>query len=145
VPDPQSDETFRRSRLNHDLRHEGQHRLLYELHQELIRLRTSLPALATLSKERLAAQSLTAANVLLVHHWHADDAVVALFYFGSEPATLSLDIPAGTWQKVLDTADDRWQITQAGAATTLPGHLESRGSVSLTLAPHMCALFQRQP
>jgi len=144
VPDPQSEETFARSRLNHDLRQQGQHRLLYDLHRELIRLRNTLPALATLDKgEHLEAQSFDPQNVLVLHRKHADGAALTLLNFGSEPATLDLNVPAGTWEKLLDTADERWQLSSSGAATALPERLESRGTVALTLAPHTCALFKR--
>jgi maltooligosyltrehalose trehalohydrolase len=81
--------------------------------------------------------------VLLVHRQHADGGALTLFNFGSEPATLELNVPAGTWEKLLDTADDRWQPSTPGAATALPERLESRGTVALTLAPHTCALFRR--
>jgi maltooligosyltrehalose trehalohydrolase len=143
VPDPQSEETFARSRLNHDLREQGQHRLLYDLHRELIRLRNTLPALANLDKKQLEAQSFAPQSVLLVHRQHDDGAALTLLNFGSEPATLDLNVPAGTWEKLLDTADERWQLSSSGAATALPERLESRGTVALTLAPQTCALFRR--
>ena len=48
-PDPQDEATFTSARLNHELRRTGPHRIIWELYQELIRLRKAVPALANLS------------------------------------------------------------------------------------------------
>ena len=52
-PDPQAEATFSASKLNRDLLDQEPHRTLSRFYQELIWLRTSLPALRELSKERI--------------------------------------------------------------------------------------------
>ena len=49
-PDPFARETFKRSTLNHDLRHEGHHAELYAYYAELLRLRREIPALTSLQR-----------------------------------------------------------------------------------------------
>src|SRR5215471_4197447 len=80
-PDPQAEETFRRSKLNHGLKQETRHRALLEYHTELIRLRKSLPALRTLSKEKMDVVSFEEECVLIVRRWSGNNEVLAIFNF----------------------------------------------------------------
>jgi maltooligosyltrehalose trehalohydrolase len=144
VPDPQSEETFARSRLTHHLRQQGQHKILYELHQELIRLRKTLPALVRLSKEQMEVLGFEQQMSLFLRRWHGEHEVFAVFNFGSSQAALTLPVPAGKWQKVLSSADARWQPAPESAPTSvLPDHVLSAGECALTLEPETFALFER--
>jgi maltooligosyltrehalose trehalohydrolase len=144
VPDPQSEETFNRSKLNHHLRQEGQHKILYDLHQELIRLRKTLPALVRLSKEQMEVLGFEQPMSLFIRRWHGEHEVFLIFNFGSSQAALTLPVPAGKWQKVLASADARWQPAPDSASTSvLPDHVLSAGECALTLEPQTFALFER--
>jgi maltooligosyltrehalose trehalohydrolase len=92
-PDPQSEETFERSKLkrNGDA-------ALQAFYQELIRLRKAVPALADLRKENVDVQ--VDGEVIVVRR--GEGAVLA-FNFGQEER--ALDLPG---KKVLDSADERW-------------------------------------
>jgi maltooligosyltrehalose trehalohydrolase len=103
-PDPQSEETFARCRLNPALREEGSHAALYAFYQELIRLRKTVPAFADLKKENFEATPFEAEGVIVVRR--GEGAVVA-FNFSKEARTVSLT--EGTWEKILDSADGRWE------------------------------------
>jgi maltooligosyltrehalose trehalohydrolase len=140
-PDPQGEETFQRSKINRELRHEGQHRVLYEFYRELIRLRRQHPALAHLSKENLAAMSFERSKVLLVRRWTMDDAACLIFHFGESPATLELPLPAGYWRKILDSGEERWY----GAGSRVLPTIWSEGEVSLTLPPLAVVLLMAAP
>jgi maltooligosyltrehalose trehalohydrolase len=136
-PDPQSEETFRRSRLNRRLRQEGRHRVLFELYRELIRLRREHPALARLSKEDLEAVSFESPRVLMVRRWHRGDEVMAVCHFGNSQAAVRLPVPGGPWRKILDTEEERWY----GSGSPVPTTIDSEGEVSLTLPPLAFVLF----
>jgi maltooligosyltrehalose trehalohydrolase len=100
-PDPQSEETFERSRLNHQLREEGEHAALHAFYQELIRLRKTVPALADLSKEKVEARVEDGAIVVR----RGEGAFLAFNFTGEER---ELRLPGGKWERVLDSADERW-------------------------------------
>jgi maltooligosyltrehalose trehalohydrolase len=121
-PDPHSEETFARCRLNPALREEGRHAALHAFYQELIRLRRTVPAFGDLKKQNVEATPFEAEGVIVVRR--GEGAVVA-FNFSEEARTVSL--PEGTWEKILDSADGRW----AG-----PGMGEN-------LAPRSVAVFTR--
>jgi maltooligosyltrehalose trehalohydrolase len=72
-PDPHGEETFKRSKLNHELRHDGKHQALYKFYRELLRLRRENRALAQLSKDNLEAISFEKQKILLVRRWAGED------------------------------------------------------------------------
>ncbi len=102
-PDPQAAETFERSRLDHRRREQGAHASLRAFYRELIRLRKTLPALADLKKENVEATPFGAEGVIVVRR--GEGAVVA-FNFSAEERTVPL--PAGRWEKILDSAAGAW-------------------------------------
>ncbi len=144
VPDPQSEETFQRSRLNHQRREIHQHQVLWAWYQELIRLRTSMAALATLSKDQMEVLSLEPLMTLFIRRWSGDDEVFLLINFGDVPTTMTLPLATAEWRKVLDSGDARWQpVPDAPSSSTLPDSLLSAGEAALTIEPHTFALFER--
>ncbi|MGA6926828.1 MAG: malto-oligosyltrehalose trehalohydrolase, partial [Desulfosarcina sp.] len=66
-PDPQDEKTFERSRPDRSLRNDGRHHVLYEFHRTLLHLRTTLPALATLSKKCMTVTCDRDLGLLVVH------------------------------------------------------------------------------
>ncbi|MFQ5816645.1 MAG: malto-oligosyltrehalose trehalohydrolase [Terriglobia bacterium] len=139
VPDPQDEATFGRSKLQRELRGQGQHRVLVEFYQELSRLRREHPALARRSKEEMDVVGYEAEKVLLVRRWHGDAQACAVFNFGDARPSLRLPFPAGRWRKRLDSAEERW----CGNGSSLPVALHSPGEISLTLNPKAFVLFTR--
>ena len=131
-PDPQSPETFARSRLSRSLANQPRHRALLDFYTTLIRLRKTVPALAALSKDCLEVQAWNDVPALLVRRWSGEGAaVVAAFNFSASPAAVEAPVPAGRWAVLIDSADTRW----AGPGRTAPSVLDSGGSVRLAFAP----------
>ena len=67
LPDPQDKATFLSARINHNLRHEGQHHVLLKFYKELIRLRKEIPALANLVKDTLEIKGNEKNNQLYIN------------------------------------------------------------------------------
>jgi maltooligosyltrehalose trehalohydrolase len=131
TPDPQSEETFRRSKLNWELQEAGDHRTLREFYRELLRLRRDIPALEALEKDSMRVTTLEG-KVLLIERWSGTSRVVVGFHFGDAATEFVLPIATGRWKKLLDSAEPRWH----GPGTPLPELIESRGdSARLPIAP----------
>jgi maltooligosyltrehalose trehalohydrolase len=139
-PDPQDEGTFLCSRLNQDLRQQGDHRALREFYKELLRVRKELPALASLSKEEMETFGFEEERVLFVRRWSGHSEVFAVFNFGDAEATVAVSVPEGHWRKLLDSADKRWR----GKGSSLPDVLRSEGEAALRLSPKALALFVRE-
>jgi maltooligosyltrehalose trehalohydrolase len=139
-PDPQAPATFERCRLDHRKRQAGQHRVLCEFYQELIRLRKELPALACLSKEQMEVWSFALEYVLCLRRWDQGQEAIVLLHLGKSPCNLPLPLPSGHWRVQLDSADARWQ----GPGSTMDVEVESDGRLLAHMAAESCLLFVRQ-
>jgi maltooligosyltrehalose trehalohydrolase len=139
-PDPQADETFERSRLDHTLREQGAHKVLLDLYRELIRLRKTHPALAGPAKERVETGTLEEARGVWVRRWNGDAEALLVLSFG-DGGEAALPVPKGRWSKLLDSAEERW----AGPGSLLPAEIEAGGEeVILRLAGRSVALYERR-
>ena len=125
VPDPQSDETFEQAKLQWNLLERSRTRLMLRYYQTLIALRQQLPALAHLDRKQLNGHvPIRRKNTLILHRWHEDQHVLCLMNFSKQPQSIS--VPAASedagvpWQKLLDSADSRWQPNSSGASQSAP-------------------------
>ena len=130
IPDPQSEATFLGCKLNWNLHAEEQHRVLWNFYQELLRLRRDVSPLANLDKDAMEVTPFTAQKVLLVRRWDASGQALIVHSFDRIRASVNLPIPAGKWNTVLDSNEERWQ-GHGGATTDEPQH----GEIQLDLTP----------
>jgi maltooligosyltrehalose trehalohydrolase len=137
IPDPQSEETFQRSKLNWELRKEGRHRVLWDFYRKLLRTRREIPALAHPDKRATEVTAFAPEKVLLLRRWTGSSQIFAVFNFSARRFTLSLPVPAGHWRKQLDSAEPRWQ----GQGSELPESFDSEGEVRISLADWAFGLF----
>ena len=140
TPDPQSEETFLRSKLNLNLLKEERHRLLWNFYRELIRLRHRLSPLALLSKDHLEAQSPEPARVFWVRRWKGEEQVFLAYNFGSSQVSVTMPVPQGSWRKEFDSEGEEWK----GKGELNPNPLPSDGQTSLALHPRSIVLFSRR-
>lgn len=114
-PDPQSSETFERSKLRWSSRAEGAHAALLDFHRTLLRLRARIPALARLEREGARAVADEPRRTIRLERRGGGSAVFAVMNFSEQPQEPG-PAPEGRWRKVLDSADARWQ----GPGASLP-------------------------
>lgn len=137
APDPQAETTFEASRLQHHLRQEGRHRVVYEFYRELLRLRREEPALAHLSLKDTTATCWEEEKIVLVQRRAGKHAACLVCSLGDTETTLALPVPAGRWQQKLDTAASQWQ----GSGRPAPKMIDSDGTVEMTINPKTCTLW----
>jgi maltooligosyltrehalose trehalohydrolase len=136
-PDPQAEATFLKSRLDWDKRGEGAGRRLLDFYRELIRLRTSIPALSRLEVRSLEVTVPRDGRTLVTRRWSGRSEVLVLLNFGAEPSRVSVRLPRGRWRLVLDSQDPAWSGPGSGLPRTLAG------PTRLTLGPFAVALYER--
>jgi maltooligosyltrehalose trehalohydrolase len=137
VPDPQSERAFLDSKLNWNLRDEGQHRALRDFYRELLRLRREVPALAQLDMETLEVEAMP--GTLFLRRWNGSSHIFAIFHFDSNPREIVAAVPCGVWRKLIDSSDTKW----SGPGSFLPEHFSSDGETRLEARPTSLALFVR--
>ncbi|MFA4904759.1 MAG: malto-oligosyltrehalose trehalohydrolase [Desulfobaccales bacterium] len=140
-PDPQAEATMQSARLDHSLRHQGRHRLLYELYKEMLKLRHETRAGAELSKDHLEVACLERESTLVVRRWGREEQVAAIFHFGDTVESVNVPLPSGRWRKRLASGEQRWN----GPGPDLPAVLHSDGNVSVTLTKQAFLIISLQP
>lgn len=140
APDPQSVGVFMENKLKFDgLCHDRTQRLLFELYQELIRIRKGQPALAEADKQTMDVTYLETKRLIVLHYWTEENALLVLLHFGSEARAATVELPDGSWGKLLDSAVDRW----GGPGSSLPEEISGNISADLLLSPQSFAVFNR--
>jgi maltooligosyltrehalose trehalohydrolase len=137
IPDPQSEETFRKAKLHWELRSEGRHGVLLEFYRELLRLRRETPALALLDKRSTTVATLQHEKTLLVIRRSGASEILAVFNFDARPVQLSLPLLAGQWQKQLDSGEQRWE----GEGSEVPDSIDPRVGVKFSVSASAFCLF----
>ena len=102
-------------------------------------LRTSLPALRCLSKDKMDVIGFEDESVLAVRRWNEDSEVLALFNFNDHEGR-PIHIPSGTWRKRLDSYDTRWM----GKGTAAPDIMENSRNSEVTLQPHGVLVYEKE-
>jgi len=141
IPDPQSEQTFLNSKLDWELQLHGNHGILWQFHQELLRLRRTVPALARLDRSTTQIECRADENVLLVKRGTEPGRVYSLFHAGVSTAELAIAFPSGRWRKLLDSTDHEW----AGQGSQVPDILVSTGEVQLALRGWSVVVFAGIP
>jgi maltooligosyltrehalose trehalohydrolase len=139
-PDPMAEATLIRAGLDHHLRQDGTHQVLWEFYRELLCLRRELNLLTGLGRRDREVKAYEAEKVLWMRMIDAGGEAVILFSFGQEAQQFSLPWPQGRWRQRLDTAQARWQ----GPGSDAPLVIEGGSAFSLRLAPQSCLVYLRQ-
>ena len=135
--DPQSVETFNSSKLHWEKKDEGKHQVLWQLYQQLITLRRTIPALKKLDKQNLEVTARESDRFLTLHRWQDRDGAFILLNFNEREVNLNNVFPEGKWQKILDSTESKWM----GSGSTLPETIDS--TEQLTIKPRSFALYQQ--
>lgn len=136
APDPQSQETFEQCKLNWQLKRQGKHQVLWEFYQTLIRLRRNLPALKLRDRTHQEVHCIEESKLLCFRRWFEDNQVLCLMNFSKNPVSYSPDLIGKTWQKRLDSNDEKW----FGSGSNLPKTLTKTSE--LTLVPESFVLYK---
>ncbi len=134
--DPQSPESFQKCKLNWEKQTAGKHKILWEWHQHLIKLRRTIPALKKLDKTSLEVSSIEAEKILFLRRWTDDSQIFCILNFNKQQVAFTVALPQGNWKKILDSADAKWM----GAGSTLPEKIASEQE--LTIKPQSFALYE---
>jgi maltooligosyltrehalose trehalohydrolase len=118
-PDPQSAETFLKSKIRWEKRNEGRHKVLLDYYKNLIKLRRDIPALSNLDKNSLDVVGLEDEKLLLMRRWQDGSEVFSVFNFNDVDARLAAPLTAGVWKKILDSSENIWN----GPGTLLPDRI----------------------
>ncbi len=137
IPDPQSPETFLRSKLHWEARAHGRSEKIMFLYTELLKLRKISPSLS-LARKAECNISVAEPGSLIVERWHGSDRTVAFFNFERAASSMKCAFLPGVWQKKLDSSDPQWD----GPGVIAPKSLQGSEAFALKLPARSFALFR---
>jgi maltooligosyltrehalose trehalohydrolase len=140
APDPQSEDTFVRSRLAHGLKHAGDHARTLAFYKRLLTLRRTVPAFATLDKDALDAARDDAARTLTIRRLHDEGDGLLIMNFSAEPARASL--PPGPWSLLINSRAPEWGDADPGPP---PPETIDDAPTALTLPAWAALAYARRP
>jgi maltooligosyltrehalose trehalohydrolase len=139
-PDPQEETTRQSAALDHGLRDQGKHHILYEWYKELMKLRSEIRAFAGMSKDRMEVVCLENESTLVVRRWGREEQFAAIFHFSDTAVSVNVPLPYGHWLKRLASGEERWN----GPGPDLPTALHSDGNIAVALTNHALLIVSRQ-
>jgi maltooligosyltrehalose trehalohydrolase len=137
-PDPQSEETFLKSKLKWEKRYSGYHRVLLDFYKQLIGIRRGISAFAFPDKDRLDVCGFDDKRILVMRRWSESSNCVSVFNFNKDDLQFELSVKEGGWEKILDSAEEKWH----GPGTALPGIV--RPGDKITMRGESFAVFLRK-
>lgn len=139
IPDSQAESTFLNSKIHIELRHHGEHEILFEFYKKLIELRKEIPSLRNLNNETMEVKGFKEEKTLFLRRWFRDDEVFCIYNFNNKKVKTVLKIPEGIWNKILDSSSREW----GGSGGSAEHKIESFGSeILLTLTSHSFVLYR---
>jgi maltooligosyltrehalose trehalohydrolase len=118
APDPQSENTFNRSKLNWDLLANPQHQAILSYYKALIALRKELPALYTLNREQLNVEYNDQQQTLQLHRWEGTQQVYCFMNFSKQQQQVILS-GRDELKIAFSSADKQWSGPGAASSSTI--------------------------
>jgi len=140
IPDPQEVGTFMSARLKWDRRSEGHHGTLLSWYVELLRRRRSEPLFTRGEPVEERVQVFEARKALLVQRSGGGHRVAVAFNFGDSRWDADALLAAGRWNKVLDSADVRWD----GPGAVMPDVVDAKAKPLLRVAPYSVVVLSSE-
>ena len=131
IPDPEAESTFLESKIDLGVRREGEQVLILEFYRRLLDLRKKLPALQVFDRRFMEVVGLAGQKVLAFRRQKENNAVVCIFSFSNTQEVATLSLPAGSWEKLLDSSGQHWRgpgevaperlaVADAGPGSAIP-------------------------
>ncbi len=137
-PDPQSEQTFFKSKVGWKKREAGNHRILLDHYKRLIKLRRAIPALSNLNNDQLEVWIYESQRTLLMERWKDESRVFCLFNFSPLDVVLKDTVAQGAWEKIVDSSDLMWN----GPGASLPERITS--GEEIRIREHSFAIYLKE-
>jgi maltooligosyltrehalose trehalohydrolase len=129
-PDPESGDTFSRSRLDWNKISEKRHLALFKFYQALIRLRREEPAFRNRDRKDMEIKALDEKGLMLVRRRSRRQELFCIYNFDSadhEMDTREIEFPE-SYRKILDSAETVW----TGPGSLLPEKMNGERSLKIS-------------
>jgi maltooligosyltrehalose trehalohydrolase len=136
---PKDEAVFAGAKLNHELREEGRHAILYKFYKELLKLRETIRSASQYGSQGGEVLDLEEHRLLIVSVSGPGRSFSHLFHFGAAVNSMKIAMGVGSWSKVLDSAETRW----GGPGGLMAIDIVSDGYLVVSLQPWSVLVFEQ--
>ncbi len=122
VPDPQSEETFNKSKLNWELINEDQHSVLLKFYKYLLKMRKTNKAFCSFNRNNFEIVGTEKDKIVILTRWWKKNKITAVLNFNNEAVTVKVPFSEGKWKKNFDSADIIWEGPGASTPEKILGN-----------------------
>ncbi|MGA1865614.1 MAG: malto-oligosyltrehalose trehalohydrolase [bacterium] len=137
-PDPQSHETFLKTKLQWEKQKEGKHKIIRGFYQQLIRFRKEIPALSNPDKDNIKAWHLSDKGIIFLKRRHTRSKILSIMNFSDQQQSFLVDFIEGRGIKRLDSGETKWM----GPGGFMPEYIEKGQHV--TIGPSGFILYEME-
>lgn len=128
APDPLSEQTFMRSKLNWNLLDKQPHGTMFNYYKALITLRKTDSVLSVPDRKNIAVFADPVKNSLILHRWKDNHHVLMLMNFSKSNQSLVAELEIRKWDLLFNSADSGWK-GQGAAPKTLDFSINKNVSI----------------
>jgi maltooligosyltrehalose trehalohydrolase len=132
IPDPQSEDTFNRSKICWENRDKAHYKIIRQWHEELLQMRKKLAPLKNFDKASVEVVVISeTALALMRQSADGNEKLLCLFNFAEEETAWHLPDRFCKGSKVLDSKESRWMMSATEDTRLAPSLLTSTRELSL--------------
>jgi maltooligosyltrehalose trehalohydrolase len=132
APDPVSEETFLRSKLQWNLIEKDKHKIMLDYYKELIRLRKTNPVLKELNRKNLEVECNADQKTLVLKRWNENEKITCFMNFSKEKQIVAINRPL--CKKIFDSSDPKWNGIES-----FPNEIKEE---TITIHPESIIVYQ---
>ncbi len=138
IPDPQSEETFYKSKLNWENLNNEKNKKLFEFYKLLIKLKKDHPLIRSKERENFEIEMIKE-NLIFIKRSVGENSIIAFLNFGDSEISTEINFPSNQWEKILDSSDIKWN----GAGSSSPQKINS-GPSKIKINAKSFSLYERK-
>ena len=136
-PDPQSADTFVKSKIQWEKRGQGRNVTLLNLYRKLIHLRKTIPSLSPPERDCLSVRSDAAKKIIVIQRCKDIDHTLIILNFNKTDITIGNLAAGKEWKKMLVSSDASWD----GPGSSLPSSIA--GDEEVMIRAESFALYRK--
>lgn len=143
-PDPQSEETFERSKLDHSLHNSSHHQILYNLYRDLLKLRRDYSALTNPERDETQVYFSAPERTLCLERRDGSAAIRVFMNFDlHQEHTFTVPTESNdTWTKIIDSNDTERTLVDEPQQVA-PEQFSSGETMTVPLSPKAFSIYVR--